>query len=465
MKSLTKRILSLTMVLILILSVTAVLSGCYIVRSGKMSQLEGTYQLTVYNGDSDYLVDRGMTLYIVLKGDGTGYYAYSSNSAEPHVAELRCRFINDPEESGKYEYVEIDFQGKGEYEKFAINARWNSTNLNSQRPVWKGNLLDGNLAIDYHIHTDFTRVSKDTDLSYINENFGTYDPLPFGALRFDGAYELSEIEYSGEGEVPESPYVYVYFTVDIINRSIKTWYMKKDNELHVEENHDFEMVSENGELLFKANNVNIYIDTSYAPYSYYVRIKYDDSTTLKFVCRGAWDEEYIQQQIDIKHESYMSLKALSLVEDGIRGIMTDGALDVTKYTPEVFSEIDALIAKYLGYYKANESSIDSDLISAYKKARLYYLYEAAIANVEAAFEASSDPIKDDIKRILLTQVDTAYNKTYSFSAMLVCSGDHAEGAECDCTEYVLVDDVASEALRTFTAEYCNDAFSVTDPAE
>lgn len=466
MKNLTKRILSLTMVLILILSVTAVFSGCYVVRSGKMRQIEGTYQLTIYSGNSDYLTERGMTLYMVLKGDGTGYYAYSSNDTEPHIAELRCRFLNDPDESGKFDYVEIDFDGRGEYVKFAVNASWNSTNLNSQRAVWKGSLLDGTLGIDYYIHSDFSRVDNATDLSYINEKFGTYDVLPFGALRFNGMYELEEIEYRGDGDtLPENPYVYAYFTVDVINKSIKAWFMTKDEEKHLEDTDSFEMVSENGSLYFKVNNVNLYADASYGPYSYCIRIKYDDNITLKFGARGTWEDEYLQQQIDARYKSYMNSKTHSLIEEGIRGLMTDGELDVTKYTPEKFEEIDSLIATYLGYYKATENTIDTSLLYSYKKARLHYLYEAALANVEAAYEASTDPMKEGIKSALLTRINNAYIKSYSFSAMVVCKGDHAEGVECDCTEYVLVEDVASEGLKVFTAEYCNNSFNVTEPTE
>ena len=54
------------------------------------------------------------------------------------------------------------------------------------------------------------------------------------------------------------------------------------------------------------------------------------------------------------------------------------------------------------------------------------------------------------------------NKSYTFSAMLVCKGheEGEEGIECDCDTYILVEDVASEGLKKFTEDYCNDALYV-----
>ena len=144
MKNSKRQLLSsFSLVLILILSLT-VLSGCYITNSAKMKYVEGTYELTTYSGDGNWLEEREMKLIMVIRSDGTGYYGYKDHDTEPFISELRCRFINDPEESGKYEYVEIDFDGRGEYHKFAINGRpWQTnTNLNSQKPQWKGNIIE-----------------------------------------------------------------------------------------------------------------------------------------------------------------------------------------------------------------------------------------------------------------------------------------------------------------------------------
>lgn len=236
MKNSIRRLLSLAMVLILILSTTTVLSGCYVTNSGKMKKVEGTYELTTYRGDSDWLAERGMKLIMVIRADGTGYYGYKDNDTEPFIAELRCRFTADPDESGKYEYVEIDFKGDGEYEKFAINAgRWRKkTNLNSQKPKWKGNLFEGTAEIDYQIHVDFTRIDKATDRSVIDEHFAGAPVLPYGIRKHSGAYEFKSLEggvYPDVvGYIPPSPLVYLYLDLDFSSGKGTAYYMLKSNE-------------------------------------------------------------------------------------------------------------------------------------------------------------------------------------------------------------------------------------------
>ena len=183
MKKSIKRILSITMALVLILSTVAVLSGCYVTHSAKMKYVEGTYELTAYSGDGNWLEEREMKLIMVIRSDGTGYYGYKDKDTAPFVSELRCRFINDPEESGKYQYVEIDFKGNGEYEKLAINARISNQNLNSQKPKWKPIEWGKTPEIDYQIYVGFTRIDKATDRSIIDEYFSGAPFLPFGNIQ------------------------------------------------------------------------------------------------------------------------------------------------------------------------------------------------------------------------------------------------------------------------------------------
>ena len=186
MKSSKRRLISFAMVLVMIFTLSTVLSGCYITHSGKMNLVEGTYVLTSYSGDGNYMEERDITLYIVIRSDGTGYYAYKDKNTEPHIAELRCRFIQDTETPGKYQYGEIDFDGDGVYENFGINARWTEQHLGYSRMVFGGNILEGTYGHQYTISASFDRVSKKTDLSYINEKFGSFDPAPFGSLRAEG---------------------------------------------------------------------------------------------------------------------------------------------------------------------------------------------------------------------------------------------------------------------------------------
>ena len=62
--------------LVLLLSVLAAslfsLSGCYTVKSGKMKNVEGTYELTAYSKNEDMIAKNGIRLYVVIRSDGNG---------------------------------------------------------------------------------------------------------------------------------------------------------------------------------------------------------------------------------------------------------------------------------------------------------------------------------------------------------------------------------------------------------
>lgn len=172
MKNSIRRLISLATVLALLILSAAVLSGCYVVKSGKMYKIEGTYQLTSYSGKSDYIAERGMTLYIVIRSDGTGYYAYRDNDTEAHIGELRCSFEADPENSSKYSYVTLNFENGASNVKLGIQAAGLfeiSTRLGVTTLQWNNtsDLSQGT----HSVYVGFTRVSTATDLSYIDKHF------------------------------------------------------------------------------------------------------------------------------------------------------------------------------------------------------------------------------------------------------------------------------------------------------
>lgn len=156
---------------ILLLTATLVLlCSCYIVSSAKMKNVQGTYELTTYSTSKNVKEERGITLYIVVKSDGSGYYAYSDNDTELYYSDLKCRFTQDSEKSGYYSYVEVDFNGSGNWFSLGVNS--NSKTLGSNVPKYKGNIFDGSFGLDYYTTVTFTRVDKATDMSYIEEVLG-----------------------------------------------------------------------------------------------------------------------------------------------------------------------------------------------------------------------------------------------------------------------------------------------------
>lgn len=316
MKNSKRRLLSsLALVLILILS-TTVLSGCYVVKSGKMSQIEGTYQLTHYSGDGDRLVEKGITMYMVIRADGTGWYAYKDSDKAPHISELRCRFTQDEEESGKYSYVEIDFEGKGGYEKFAINSQlFKSTNLNSQKPVWKGNLFEGTAAIDYYINVDFTRVDKATDRSVIDEHFASAAVIPYGAHKYNGTYSFNTlaggIYPDVVGYVPPSPFVYLCVDIDIYSGKGVAYYMLKSDEIEHEVAFDLNTSGATADAFtIKLGEKEVsFVTGDYSGYC--MHIPYRDMEYIELSLIGDMSHEDIVVHCQTVYSSYLANKPIT----------------------------------------------------------------------------------------------------------------------------------------------------------
>ena len=148
------------------------LSGCYSIKSGKMTRVEGTYELTTYSTKINVIEEKGIVMYLVINGDGTGYYAYSDHDTEAYYDTVSIRFISDTEKSGYYSYAEIDFKGDGIYTKLGIYSSLKTKTLNFSIPRYTGGVLNGDFRLDYYESVTFTRVSRKTDLSYVKSVMG-----------------------------------------------------------------------------------------------------------------------------------------------------------------------------------------------------------------------------------------------------------------------------------------------------
>ena len=164
-----KRVIRASVAICLMQAILFLLCACYIVSPARMRNIEGTYQLTTYSTSEDKIAARGMTLYMVIRSDGSGYYAFSDNDTELYYSDVKCRFTQDSERSGYYSYVEVDF-GNGEWVNLGVNS--NSKTLGSSVPKYKGNIFEGTLEVDYYTTVTFTRVSRIKDMRFINKQLG-----------------------------------------------------------------------------------------------------------------------------------------------------------------------------------------------------------------------------------------------------------------------------------------------------
>ena len=318
MKNSIRRLISFAIALILLILTTSVLSGCYVIRSGRMHKIEGTYALTSYGGDVDRLAENGIQMFLVIREDGTGHYAYLDNDTEPYITDIKCRFINDTEDPDKYSYVEIDF-GNGEYEKFGVFAQTFKlgTTLTCHEYVYDGNIFEGTYGLKYTISATFTKVSRSTDLDHVNDNFSAVATLPFKAKKYDGTYRL-ETAIKSDGTTytvtdPEYPFVYRYVTFDLIKGTAKIYEMKKsDEQARTTELSGLTVTSDNGDYIISDGGANVFrINTTNSTLAYSLDVEQsfgNDHFTLRSHHYSDMTEEQIAEFINTDINGYLASK-------------------------------------------------------------------------------------------------------------------------------------------------------------
>lgn len=318
MKNSIRRLISLATVLALLILSVAVLSSCYVVKSGKMNRVEGVYKLTTYSGKTNYLEERGIEMYMIIRADGGGYYAYNDNDTAPYISELRVSYESDPEESGKYSYVNIKFTGSDDPAHFAVYAPTFdfNTNLNSQKPVWKPIVWGETPEIDYYIDVDFTRVERSTELDALKELFGDAPLLPYDAKRYDGTYKLESIVMTSDtAETPENPYVYYYVTLDFVAKQAKIYNMKKDDEITSTATlNDLSVSYENGDYRISMGGKSYLINTTSSHLAYSLDIDESFEGGSYTLCFHHWHdmtEEQILDSIENDVNNYLASKDFS----------------------------------------------------------------------------------------------------------------------------------------------------------
>lgn len=231
---------------LLILSLLASATGCYMVSAQKMSTVKGTYKLVTYTyipsyerreGYSpkvyNYIEDEAYKYedYLVVTGTGTGYYVHKEANAPAYAKEVTLSYEYDPEDSGKIQYVTFN-------DALSVNATSGTHKLG----VTKNGLNYSKAGFDYtelitkrpmrseDITVRWEKVKKATDLSYVEDQLGTIKKYDYQAFGARGIYELGypiEIE---SGNVLDHAYQYFFYVIDTATgaEKVTAYYALKD---------------------------------------------------------------------------------------------------------------------------------------------------------------------------------------------------------------------------------------------
>ena len=170
----------LTPILMVVMMLVFVCSGCYMIKGQKMKDVKGTYELSYYsrtngktNAVTNYMADYGYKAYLVVTGEGEGFYVYTNDDTAPTYRKVTFTYGYSEEDSSIVEYVTYRFTGTTEEQKVGVNGK----DLNFSRPPLKitDTIYSDGLSIGWK------KVSKAVDLSYATEQFG--ELVEYGAVQ------------------------------------------------------------------------------------------------------------------------------------------------------------------------------------------------------------------------------------------------------------------------------------------
>ncbi|MCR5565116.1 MAG: hypothetical protein K6F59_04930 [Gammaproteobacteria bacterium] len=189
--------------IIALVAVTMSLVSCYASKPGTLKQLVGTYELTKYTYSNtsqstsdaeanDQIKQQGIKAYLVIKDDGTGYYAYKSDTVALRVEAIKIKYVYDEEETNKVKEISFtngqetsskDIPGCG-YETLGLYFKLFKKTLNQSHPAVFNKKVSTSVT--------YTKVSSKSDLSYVEKKMGKLpDILAFELNGLTGNYLLS----------------------------------------------------------------------------------------------------------------------------------------------------------------------------------------------------------------------------------------------------------------------------------
>ena len=217
------------LIALLVIVFLASFVGCYMVSGQRMDTVKGTYKLTTYTYTPKYERKDGFTprtinyiededylqeVYLVITGTGNGYYVFKDVNNSPFVRDVYLNYQYNTDDSSKVDFV-----------------TWNdSLSVNSENGLHKMGVTKNGLnyskpAMDYTelftqkkmrseaMNIRWEKVSRATDLSYVEQQLGAMKHYNHDAFKTRGIYELERINIE-TGAILESEYQYVFCVLD-----------------------------------------------------------------------------------------------------------------------------------------------------------------------------------------------------------------------------------------------------------
>lgn len=230
-----------------LIAVILFVPGCSKVSPATKGDIAGTYKLTCYekkssvNGDVDLLETEGIESYLVVAENGSGYYVYKDNNTSPYVLKAEIGFVQSEDDADKFGYVTYSTEKDSSPEKLG----YDKDVLNKSIPVFKGNLFESTLEVDYVLNTKFIKVDKAQDLSYINSKLPEAAIYAYGEYTYNGYFNKNDIEYPSLMVDYEQADIYVYYFIklDPLAHKATSYYMLKNEMIRKTVDSDYSVAT------------------------------------------------------------------------------------------------------------------------------------------------------------------------------------------------------------------------------
>ncbi|MGN0771402.1 MAG: hypothetical protein ACI4MI_02325 [Christensenellales bacterium] len=218
-----KRCLIFILTVIFAISAAITFVGC---QSADRNDIQGTYEMTEWskyyedNVATDIIERDGVKAYIVITGEDRGFYVYSDNSTPLYCKQVELTYDYSSSDPDKLIKVTLK-DGLGVSMSFTTSKTSTDVKLKDH----KIKFLDQKESMKV-----FTRISKKTDLSTVNEKVGQtltyvdFEDAPFDCL-YEYVYDVSDSSYYEQVE----RYVYYFVKLDVTTNKATVYYCKKSD--------------------------------------------------------------------------------------------------------------------------------------------------------------------------------------------------------------------------------------------
>lgn len=224
-----KNIALILIVLLIACTLCLALVAC---NPAKLGKITGTYQLTMYSrqaksdSDNENLIEKwGITAYLVVRDDGTGYFVYESNDVDLLAITVSLKYTYDSDDAQKVRSIEVS-----DAKELSDNhIGWNNNlkvNYQGRKECYLtcSKIAFGSLSPSSG-STTYTRVDKATDLSYVQKQLGKdIKALENNDLaRLHGMFQM-DYEIGAENN-----YAYRFANVDVLANTVTVYSALKEN--------------------------------------------------------------------------------------------------------------------------------------------------------------------------------------------------------------------------------------------